>query len=142
MRAFIGSAPQLADFIRSDRFRKKPPKLTVTAALNRGYEDPKRMKSAARLPTRQIANGMAGVPRLDWRTSLDRCSANPSRMLVGKRTEEYYREVYGIPGPQKLARLRKPCRNPAETVLVHTSTECGGEAAWFGGSRGEPARAR
>jgi len=105
VRALIGTAPQLADYVRSDRLRKRPPKLTVTAALNRGYEDPKRMKSAARLPTRQIANAMAGVPSLDWRTSLDRCSANPSRLLVGKKTEEYYRELYGIPAPKRIQRL-------------------------------------
>jgi hypothetical protein len=99
--ALMESAAQLVDFVQSKRFRRKPPKLTVATALNGRYEDAKRMKAAARLPTRQIANAMAGVPSLDWRTSLDRCSANPSRMLVGKRTEEYYRKVYGVPAPKK-----------------------------------------
>jgi hypothetical protein len=63
---------------------------------------PKRLRTAAMLPTRQIANALAGVPSLDWRTLLDRCSANPSQMLVGKRTEEYYRKVYGIPAPKAI----------------------------------------
>lgn len=98
--ALLGSSAQLVDFVQSNRFRRKPPKLTVATALNGRYEDPKRMKAAARLPTRQIANAIAGVPSLDWRTSLDRCSGNPSQMIVGKRTEEYYRDLYGIPAPK------------------------------------------
>ncbi len=104
----IDNASDLVSFMKSDRFRRKPPKRTVIDALNRPWDDERRMRAAARLPARQIANAMAGVPELEWRTSLDRCSKMPSRLLVGKRTEDYYRELFGVPAPKRLRTQAKP----------------------------------
>jgi hypothetical protein len=93
---FVGHPVKLLDFLRSDKFRIKPPKKTVVGAL--GVNDTERRQRAAnRLPTRQIANAMAGVPRLKWRTSLDKCSRNPSSSSVAQNTDKYYRAMFGIP---------------------------------------------
>lgn len=68
---------KLLDFLHSNKFTKKPPKKTVINALNnRRGDDEKRKRAANRLPARQIANAMAGLPEIEWRTSLDRCSEN------------------------------------------------------------------
>ena len=40
---------------------------------------------------------MAGVPKLKWRTSLDKCSENPSTARVGYNTEIYYQTQFRIP---------------------------------------------
>ncbi len=93
---FIQNAVQLFDFLRSKRFRIKPPKKTVVDTL-RLFDAEKRRHAANRLPTRQIANAMAGVPNLKWRTSLDKCSKNPSSSRVNRNTERYYRAMFGIP---------------------------------------------
>jgi hypothetical protein len=66
-------------------------------ALNRPAEDAKRKRAANRLPTRQIANAMAGVPKLRWRTSLDRCSENPCSYEVAPDTDHRHRAIFGIP---------------------------------------------
>ena len=93
---FIENSVQLFAFLRSDKFRIKPPKKTVVDAL-RLFDAEKRTRAANRLPTRQIANAMAGVPKLKWRTSLDKCSKNPSSSRVNQNTERYYRAMFGIP---------------------------------------------
>jgi hypothetical protein len=103
VRNFVNEASRLAKFLRSERFKKTPPRGTVMAALKGKFEDEKRRKAANRLPTRQIANAMAGVPSLEWRTSLDKCSRKPSRMFVGRRTEEYYRNLYEVSTPIEAA---------------------------------------
>jgi hypothetical protein len=108
VRNFVDHAPDLVNFLRSHRFNRTPPRGTVIAALKGKFENEKRWKAANRLPTRQIANAMAGVPSLGWRTSLDKCTWNPSPMLVGKRTEGYYRKVYRIPEPRKPVRSAVP----------------------------------
>lgn len=92
---FVGHPAQLLDFLRSEKFRIKPPKKTVVDAL-RAFDSEKRRRAANRLPTRQIANAMAGVPKLKWRTSLDRCSKNPSSYRVGHSTDRHYRAMFGI----------------------------------------------
>jgi len=94
---FLAHPAKLRDFLRSDKFRIKPPKKTVVDALNRPAEDEKRKRAANRLPTRQIANAMAGVPKLRWRTSLDRCSTNPCSYLVAISTDRHYRVMFTIP---------------------------------------------
>ena len=66
---------------------RKDPQKTVRDALNRPAEDEKRIRAANRVPTRQIANAMAGVPKLRWRTSLDRCSKNPCSYEVAPATD-------------------------------------------------------
>jgi hypothetical protein len=94
---FLEHPIPLFDFLHSERFRKKPPRKTVIAALNLPANDERRKRAANRLPTRQIANAMAGVPELSWRTSLDRCSKNPSAFPVGANTEQHYRAIFDIP---------------------------------------------
>lgn len=93
---FVGHPAKLLDFLRSKKFRRKPPKKTVADALYL-YHSEKRQRAANRLPTRQIANAMAGVPKLKWRSSLDKCSKNPSTARVGYNTEMYYRTQFRIP---------------------------------------------
>jgi hypothetical protein len=87
----VSHPARLLEFLRSKKFRKKPPKKTVLDALQLLASD-ERSRAANRLPTRQIANAMAGVPKLKWRTSLDRCSKHPSSIRVGYNTEKHYRK--------------------------------------------------
>ena len=94
---FLAHPAMLLDFLQSKKFRTKPPRKTVIDALNRRAEDEKRKRAANRLPTRQIANAMAGVPTLKWRTSLDKCSENPSGYVVAFNTDRHYRAMFGIP---------------------------------------------
>ncbi len=94
-KRFLGHPARLLDFLRSDRFKRKPTKSTVVDALNRPGDE--RESAANRLPTRRMANAMAGVPQLRWRRSLYRCSMQPSHLAVGLNTEAYYREMFGIP---------------------------------------------
>jgi len=101
LKRLFENAGALLSFLRSGRFRRKPPKRAVLDALNKPWDDERKRRGAAKLPTRQIANAMAGVPELEWRTSLDRCSKVPSRLSVGKRTEDHYRELYGVPLPKR-----------------------------------------
>jgi len=80
---FLAHLSDLRDFLRSEKFRIKPPKQTAIDALNRPAQDEKQKRAANRLPTRQIANAMAGLPELEWRTSLDKCSRNPCSLSGG-----------------------------------------------------------
>jgi hypothetical protein len=91
----------LREFLRSKKFRRKPPKKTVVDALAL-HRSEKRDRAANRLPTRQIANAMAGVPKLKWRTSLDKCAMRPSSSSVGHNTATYYRTMYGGPADSSL----------------------------------------
>lgn len=98
-KCVVAHPAKLREFLRSDKFRIKPPRKTVLDALAL-YPSEKRQRAANRLPTRQIANAMAGVPKLKWRSSLDRCAANPSSLTVGYDTARHYRAIFGIPEPQ------------------------------------------
>lgn len=92
---------KLFEFLHSHKFTKKPPQRTVIDALNnRRGDDDKRKRAANRLPTRQIANAMAGLPEIEWRTSLDRCSENPCHYPVALNTDRHYRDMFGIPAPE------------------------------------------
>jgi hypothetical protein len=94
-RHLVGHPAILFNFLRSGKFRIKPPKKTLVDALH--FLDSERRRVAAdRLPTRQIANAMAGLPKLKWRTSLDKCSKRPSSCRVGHNTSGYYRAKFGI----------------------------------------------
>lgn len=93
---FLRHPAKLLHFFDSDKFRIKPPKKTILDALNLPLEDERRKRAANRLPTRQIANAMAGVPHLSWRTSFDRCSRNPCPYLVTLSTARHYRAMYSI----------------------------------------------
>lgn len=95
-KRFVGHPAKLLNFLQSEKFRKKPPKKTVMDAL-RSSDSAQRKRAANRLPTRQIANAMAGVPKIKWRTSLDRCSQKPSHYRVGHNTAGHYRALLGIP---------------------------------------------
>ena len=95
-KRIVGHPAKLLEFLRSGKFRRRPPKKTVADAL-RLHRSEQRQRAANRLPTRQIANAMAGVPRLKWRTSLDKCSKNPSSYQIGYNAATYYREVFGVP---------------------------------------------
>jgi hypothetical protein len=97
---FLAHAAKLFDFLHGDRFRKKPPRKTAVDAINRPADDDRRRRAANRLPTRQIANAMAGVPELGWRTSLDKCSSNPCSYEVALNTDRHYRAMFGIPAPK------------------------------------------
>jgi len=92
---FVAHPAHLWEFISSNRFRVRPPKKTVLDALGSSGAD-MRTKAANRLPTRQIANAMAGVPKLKWRRSLDRCSGSPSSLRVGYNTAAHYRTMFGL----------------------------------------------
>jgi hypothetical protein len=92
----IDHPAELTEYLRSEKFRRKPPKKTVADALALNHSE-ERQRAANRLPTRQIANAMAGVPKLKWRTSFDRCSKSPCAHRIGYKTAQYYRELFGIP---------------------------------------------
>ena len=94
---FLAHPAKLLDFLRSKKFNRKPPRKTALNALNRPVGDETRKRAANRLPTRQIANAMAGLPRLSWSTSLDRCSKNPCPYPVSISTDRHCREMYRIP---------------------------------------------
>jgi hypothetical protein len=101
----------LLEFLRSEKFRRKPPKKTVVDALDL-HRSVRRDRAANRLPTRQIANAMAGVPKLKCRTSLDKCSKRPSSSSLGHKTATYYRAMYGVaPGDPPLL-VRTKCNPP------------------------------
>jgi hypothetical protein len=104
-KRFLSNTEALLDFLQSDRFNRKPPRRTVVRALNGSWADKESRLATQRatmsLPTRRIANAMAGVPKISWRTSLDRCSRLPSPMAVQKRTDEHYRKLYRVPSSQK-----------------------------------------
>ena len=68
-------------------------------ALTLLWEDQGRWRASNQLPTRQIANAMAGVPEIAWRTSLDRCSAQPAEVFMAVNLDMHYRELFGIPDP-------------------------------------------
>jgi len=89
----------LFEFLWDERFRKTLPKATVTDALT-SWEHKRRKRAANQLPTRQIANAMAGVPDIAWRTSLDRCAGQPSAVFIALNMDMYYRELFGIPAPK------------------------------------------
>jgi len=98
---FLAHPAHLFDFLHSRRFRRKPPKKTVIDALNRPADDKRRQRAANHFPTRQIADAMAGVPKLSWRTSLDKCSKNPCTYPVAFNTDRHYRAMFAIPVPER-----------------------------------------
>jgi hypothetical protein len=94
---FLKKPGALIKFLLSDRFGKTLPRTAVVKALTLPFDDERRAQAANRLPTRQIANAMAGVPALKWRTSFDKCSQRPSQARVAPNTEFYYRRQHGLP---------------------------------------------
>jgi len=93
---FLAHPARLLQFLRSGKFNRKPPKKTVLDALNRPVDDERRKRAANRLPTRQIANAMAGLPKLSWSTSLDRCRKSPCPYPVANIAARHYRAMFMI----------------------------------------------
>jgi hypothetical protein len=96
-RRLLQNVAAFFEFLWDERFRKTLPKATVADALNLSWEDERRKRAANQLPTRQIANAMAGVPEIAWRTSLDRCSEQPAEPLIALNLDMYYRDEFDIP---------------------------------------------
>jgi len=91
-KRIVGHPAKLLEFLRSEKFRRRPPKKTAADALGL-HRSEHRQRAANRLPTRQIANAMAGIPKLKWRTSFDKCSQTPSSYQVGHNTATYHRSI-------------------------------------------------
>ena len=108
----LQNAAVLFEFLRDERFRKTLPKTTVIHALNLPSKDERRKSAANQLPTRQIANAMAGVPDVAWRTSLDRCNAQPSATFIALNLDMYYRELLNIPTPKDQVLTGMSCPVP------------------------------
>jgi hypothetical protein len=108
----------LFDFINNGRFRKNLPMATLKDALDRSLNDERCKRAANQLPTRQIANAMAGVPDIGWRRSLDRCSVRPSSVPIALNMDWYYRETYGlqIPVDRDLTGATSPVPRPIKPV--------------------------
>lgn len=98
---FLQNTTALHQFLMSERFRKTPlGRATLVDALNTDMATERRQRAANQFPSRQIANAMAGVPEIGWRTSLDRCSAQPSYHYVVGNLEIWYRLNYRLPLPR------------------------------------------
>lgn len=115
----------LFEFISDERFRKTLPMTTLRDALDRTLDDEGCKRAANQLPTRQIANAMAGVPDIGWRRSLDRCSANPSSVPIALNMDLHYRKVYGlaIPADRDLMWATSPVPKPLQPVSAHPSSK-------------------
>lgn len=104
-KRFLSNTDALLNFLQTRRFNRRPPRSKVVRALNGNWSNEKSRlateQATMSLPTRRIANAMAGVPEISWRTSLDRCSRMPSRLAVPPRTEKHYRKLYRVPAPRK-----------------------------------------
>ena len=124
-RRLLENVAALFEFLWHERFRKTLPKQTVVDALSLAIEDERRRRSANQLPTRQIANAMAGVPEIAWRTSLDRCSAQPSWLPVSLNLEMHYRDEFGMPSLEAryLIGASCPVLKPLQPVLARSSDE-------------------
>ena len=85
----------LFDFIRSGRYRRRVSAETLRLISMWTVGDSAFDEAASKLPTRQIANALAGVPELAWRTSLDRCQKTHCWHWVAPATEKFYKIVRG-----------------------------------------------
>jgi hypothetical protein len=124
-RRLLQNVAAFFEFLRDERFRKTLPRATVVGALTLPWEDEKRKRAANQLPTRQIANAMAGVPEIAWRTSLDRCSDQPAEPLIALNLDMYYREEFDIPAPQDRNLTGSFC--PVPKSLQPVLNRAGGE---------------
>jgi hypothetical protein len=106
-RLILDTANGLHAFINSGRLRKTVSAQTKSI-LGRAGWDKKRVQVAAALPTRQLANAIAGLPQIAWPTSLDRCRKPPSPWPIREPTELYY----GI--------ITKPRGNPPDAGLPNS----------------------
>ena len=122
----LQNALALLDFLWDERFGKTPvPSATVTDALTLLWEDERRWRATNQLPTRQIANAMAGVPEIAWRTSLDRCTAQPAAVFMAVNLDMHYREQFGIPAPpdRDLTGVSVPVPKPREPISAQPSVQ-------------------
>lgn len=116
-RQFLTHPAELQDFLQSKKFKIRPPKRTALAALNRPYDDERRKRAANRLPSRQIANAMAGVPKLTWRTFLDLCHKTASDLMIAGNAVQHYRRIYDIPERDPNKPRRRNARTPVPKSL-------------------------
>ena len=147
----LQNAAALFEFLSDERFGKSLPKATGTDALTLPWRNERRIRAANQLPVRRIANAMAGVPDIAWRTSLDRCSEQPSPTELAVNLDLHYRERFGIrPDPERdltgtFSPLpKRPQPRVAPSVLdagVHHST-VGPSGVESGNIAIAPARAR
>jgi hypothetical protein len=122
----LKNAVALLEFLWDERFGKTPlPRATVTDALTLPWDDARRRRACNQLPTRQIANAMAGVPEIVWRTSLDRCSAQPSAAFVALNLDMHYRDRFGIPAPadRDLTGASVPEPKPLQPISAQPSVQ-------------------
>jgi hypothetical protein len=111
----LKNAAVLHKFLFDERLRKTElPEPTVLNALIWPRENEKCIRAPNQLPTRQIANAMAGVPDIAWPTSLGRCSERPSEVRVALNLDLYYRDKYGLPASQEsvFPGMRSPVPKP------------------------------
>jgi hypothetical protein len=115
----------LFDFISDQRFRRNLPTATVKDALDGSWNDVTCRRATNKLPARQVANAMAGVPDIGWRRSLDRCSVQPSSVRIALNMDLYYREVYGIPIPANRDLTNATSPVPRSSMLVSNVSKAG-----------------
>ena len=125
----LQNAAALLAFLFDEKYRKTElARSQVTQVLSWPWEDEKPIHAANQLPTRQIANAMAGVPDIAWSTSRDRCAKQPSEVRVALNLDLYYRDKYGLPAseeriqPGMRSPMPKPCR-PISTRPGDLSSE-------------------
>jgi len=123
-RRLLQSAAALFAFLLDGKYRKiELARSEVTVALSWPWENEKPRRAANQLPTRQIANAMAGVPDIAWSTSRDRCAKKPSEVRVALNLDLYYRDKYGLPASQEpiLPGTRSPVPKPYQTISTQPS---------------------
>lgn len=121
-RRLLQNMAALHEFLWHERSGKALARTTVVHALTLPWEDERRRRAANQLPTRRIANAMAGVPDIAWRTSLDRCSAQPSEATVAVNLDMHLRERFGIPARNDLDLTGAFCPVPKSLRRVLTQT--------------------
>lgn len=119
-RRLLQNTDSLREFLSHERSGKTLAKATVIDALTLPLDDERRWRAANQLLTRRIANAMAGVPDITWRTSLDRCSAQPSDATVAINLDMHLRKGFGIPEPKDrdLTQLSCPVPKPLRRFLT------------------------
>jgi hypothetical protein len=120
----LHNAAALFAFLFDEKYRKTElAKSRVTEALNWPWEDEKPGGAANQLPTRQIANAMAGVPDIAWSTSRDRCAKKPSEIRVAFNRDLYYRDKYGLPASEEgiWVGMHSPVPKPCRTISARPS---------------------
>ena len=83
------TAGELFDFVKSGRLPKGISKRAVAVLRRDGWERDA-WKSAAALPTRHLANAIAGAPQISWQRSLARCSKEPCHWPLSSVVKSHF----------------------------------------------------